>query len=89
VAPQIVVEKTDIERIEEGSDKESEEEEKRAWKRSRVEMEDMRKVVVRDMFRMPSDDDEEDAPVSKKDDRRASCPIFGCDWKTQKIRNHL
>jgi hypothetical protein len=61
VAPQIVVEKTDIERIEEGSDKESEEEEKRAWKRSRVEMEDMRKVVVRDMFRMPSDDDEEDA----------------------------
>ena len=89
VAPQIVVEKTDIERIEEGSDKESEEEEKRAWKRSRVEMEDMRKVVVRDMFRMPSDDDEEDAPVSKKDDRRASCPIFGCDWKTQKIRNHV
>jgi hypothetical protein len=87
VAPQIVVEKTDIERIEEGSDKESEEEEKRAWKRSRVEMEDMRKVVVREMFKMPSDDDEEDAPVSKKDDRRASCPIFGCDWKTQKIRN--
>jgi hypothetical protein len=80
VAPQIVVEKTDIERIEEGSDKESEEEEKRAWKRSRVEMEDVRKVVVRDMFGMTSDDDEEDAPVNKKDDRRASCPILGCDW---------
>ena len=45
----------------------------------------MRKVVVRDtcMFRMPSDGD----PVSKKDDRRASCPIFGRDWKTKKIRN--
>jgi hypothetical protein len=41
------------------------------------------------MLRMPSDDDEEDAPVRKKDDRRASCPIFGCDWKTQKIRNHM
>jgi hypothetical protein len=63
VAPQIVVEKTDVERIEEGSDEESEEEEKRTWKISRVEMENMRKVVVRDMFRMPSDDDEEDAPV--------------------------
>ena len=62
VAPQIVVEKTDVERIEEGSDEESEEEEKRTWKRSRVEMEDMRKVVVRDMFRMPSDDDEEVCP---------------------------
>jgi hypothetical protein len=57
VAPQIVVEKTDVERIEEGSDEESEEEEKRTWKRSRVMMEDMRKVVVRHMLRMPSDDD--------------------------------
>ena len=63
VAPQIAIEKTDVERIEEGSDEESEEEEKRTWKISRVEMENMRKVVVRDMFRMPSDDDEEDAPV--------------------------
>ena len=89
VAPQIAVEKTDVERIEEGSDDESEEVGKRTWKRSRVEMEDMRKVVVRDMFRMPSDDDEEDATVIKNDDRRASCPIFGCDWKTQKIRNHV
>jgi hypothetical protein len=50
VAPQIAVEKTDVERIEEGSDDESEEVGKRTWKRSRVEMEDMRKVVVRDML---------------------------------------
>ena len=82
VAPQIVVEKTDVERIEEGSDEESEEEEKRTWKRSRVEMEDMRKVVVRDMFRMPSNDDEEDAPVIKKDD---SCPILGATGKLRKL----
>jgi hypothetical protein len=45
VAPQIAVEKTDVERIEEGSDEESEEEEKRTWKISRVEMENMRKVL--------------------------------------------
>ena len=57
VAPQIAVEKTDVKRIEEGSDEESEEEEKRTWKRSRVEMEDMRQVVIRHMLRMPSDDD--------------------------------
>ena len=42
----------------------------------------MGKVVVRDVLRMPSDDDEEDVLVIKKDDRRASCPIFGCDWKS-------
>lgn len=89
VAPQITVEKTEVERIEEGGDEESEEEEKRSWKKLRVAMEDTRKVVVRDMLRMSSDDDEEDAPVIKRDDRRASCPIFGCDWKTQKIRNHV
>ena len=86
VVPQ--VQKTEVERIEEGSNEESGEEQKRSWKRSRVEME-TRKGVVRDMFRMPSDDDEEDASVIKKDDRRASCPIFGCDWKTQKLRNHV
>lgn len=88
VVPQIEVQKTEVERIEEGSNEESGEEQKRSWKRSRVEME-TRKGVVRDMFRMPSDDDEEDASVIKKDDRRASCPIFGCDWKTQKLRNHV
>ena len=88
VVPQIEVQKTEVERIEEGSNEESGEEQKRSWKRSRVEME-TRKGVVRDMFRMPSDDDEEDVSVIKKDDRRASCPIFGCDWKTQKLRNHV
>jgi hypothetical protein len=89
VAPQITVEKTEVERIEEGGDEESEEEEKRSWKKLRVTMEDTRKVVVRDMLRMSSDDDEEDAPVIKRDDRRASCPIFGYDRKTQKLRNHF
>ena len=69
---------------------ESEEDEKRGWKRQRKDLEEpTREVVVRDMFNVPTDEEEEEDQQKTRKNWKPLCPVPGCEWRTLKIREHV